>query len=225
MTTESVGGKTRVPLNRDRVLRAGIELADSAGIASFSMRKLGQVLGVEAMSLYNHVANKDDLISGMFDVVMGEIARPSAGSSWKAEVRAAAMSAHEVLSRHPWAAGLMMLPSITSLTRLRWMDAVLGTLRQSGFSAELTHHAWHALDSHIVGFALWIANLPATGAELREMAATFFEAFPIDELPFLAEHAAYHMREPDPEDEGEFAFGLDLILNGLERLRDETDSR
>jgi AcrR family transcriptional regulator len=223
MTTESVGGKTRVPLNRDRVLRAGIELADSAGIASFSMRKLGQVLGVEAMSLYNHVANKDDLISGMFDVVMGEIARPSAGSSWKAEVRAAAMSAHEVLLRHPWAAGLMMLPSVTSLTRLRWMDAVLGTLRQSGFSVELTHHAWHALDSHIVGFALWIANLPATGAELREMAATFFEAFPIDELPFLAEHAAYHMREPDPEDEGEFAFGLDLILNGLERLRDETD--
>jgi AcrR family transcriptional regulator len=225
MTTETVGGETRVPLNRDRVLRAGIELADSAGIASLSMRKLGQALGVEAMSLYNHVANKDDLISGMFDVVMGEIASPSAGSSWKAEVRAAAVSAHHVLLRHPWAAGLMMLPSVTSLTRLRWMDAVLGTLRQSGFSAELTHHAWHALDSHIVGFALWIANLPATGAGLREMAATFFEAFPIDELPFLAEHAAYHMREPDPEDEGEFAFGLDLILNGLERLRDDTESR
>jgi hypothetical protein len=104
------------------------------------------------------------------------------------------------------------------------MDAVLGTLRQSGFSAELTHHSWHALDSHIVGFALWIAGLPATGAELREMAATFFEAFPLDELPFLAEHAAYHMRDPDPKDEGEFAFGLNLILNGLERLRDASDS-
>jgi AcrR family transcriptional regulator len=212
----------RLPLNRDRVLRAAIRLADRGGIDALSMRKLGQALGVEAMSLYNHVANKDDLVSGMFDTVMREIAMPSTGSCWKAEVRSCAMSAHDVLSRHPWAASLVMSPEVTSLARLRWMDAILGVLRQAGFSVELTHHAWHALDSHIVGFALWVASLPATGDELLALASDFITKIPIDDLPYFAEHVEYHIHPPasESESDGEFAFGLDLILDGIERLRD-----
>jgi AcrR family transcriptional regulator len=214
----------RLPLNRDRVLRAAIRLADREGIEGLSMRKLGQALGVEAMSLYNHVANKDDLVSGMFDTVMREIAMPSGDTDWKSSIRAAAISAHDVLQRHTWAGNLVMSPAATSLTRLRWMDAILGVLRQSGFSVELTHHAWHALDSHIVGFTLWVASLPATGDELLALASEFITKIPIDDLPHFAEHVEYHIHPPESatEGDGEFAFGLDLILDGLERLRDSS---
>jgi AcrR family transcriptional regulator len=190
------------------------------------MRKLGQALDVEAMSLYNHVANKEDLVSGMFDLVMQEIAMPSGDTDWKASIRVAAISAHDVLQRHAWAGNLVMSPAATSLTRLRWMDAILGVLRQSGFSVELTHHAWHALDSHIVGFTLWVASLPATGDELLALASEFITKIPIDDLPHFAEHVEYHIHPPESatEGDGEFAFGLDLILDGLERLRDAPKS-
>jgi AcrR family transcriptional regulator len=212
----------RVPLSRDQVLRAALTLADSGGIESLTMRKLGRALGVEAMSLYNHVTNKDDILNGIMQLVLSEVALPPSDADWKAAIRASAISAYEVLLRHPWACNLMMSPAIAAPARLRWIDAVLGTLRQAGFSAELTHHAYHALDSHITGFTLWLASLPALGEELNDIAANFIRDLPVDEYPYMAEHIEYHLRETDEEGEGEFAFGLDLILDGIERMRDQT---
>lgn len=214
--------ESRIPLSRERVLRAAIGLADTGGIESLTMRRLGQVLGVEAMSLYNHVANKDAILNGIVEMVHREIALPSSDADWKTAIRHSAISAHTVLMRHPWACSLMMSAANVSPARLGWMDAILQTLRESGFSAELTHHAYHALDSHIVGFTLWIVSLPALGDDLKELAADFLRDFPCDQYPYLAEHIDYHVTEPSrgDDEEGEFEFGLDLILDGIERMRD-----
>jgi len=214
----------RLPLSRDRVLRAAITLADTGGIASLTMRRLAQDLGVEAMSLYNHVANKDDILNRIIELVFSEVAVPSGDDDWKPAIRASAISAHGVFMRHPWAAGLMMSARGAQRSRIRWMEAVLGTLQQGGFSADLTHHAYHALDSHIIGFTLWLVSLPAVGEDLKDMAATFVQKTPLDDYPYLLEHIELHLAEPSdpsPDDEGEFAFGLDLILDGIERLRDQ----
>ena len=211
----------RAPLTRERVLRAAIGLADEAGIESLSMRKLGQELGVEAMSLYNHVANKDDILNAIVDMVVSEIELPSRESDWKAAIRRSALSAYEVLLRHPWAASLMLSSSsAVSQPRLRYMDALLGTLREAGFSAETTDHAYHALDSHIMGFTLWVVGMNlGSDDDLAALATNFLRDFPRDRMPHLAEHIEQHLKPRNPEDEGEFAFGLDLILDGLERLR------
>jgi AcrR family transcriptional regulator len=201
------------------VLRAAIDLADQGGITALTMRKLAQELGVEAMSLYYYVAKKDDLLAGMVDLVVREMELPSMGDDWKAALRKSAISAHDVLVRHAWACGLMM--SVQDGTaRLRWMDAVLRCLREAGFSTELTHHAYHALDSHITGFTLWQLSFPFEAEQLADVAATFLRELPVDEYPYLAEHVEWHLTETRDDDEGEFAFGLDLILDGLERMRD-----
>lgn len=212
----------RHPLTRERVLQAALVLADRDGLESLSMRKLGQQLGVEAMSLYNHVANKDDIIRGIFDLVVSGIELPPEGVDWKTAIRQSTVSAHLTLRSHPWACGLIMVPNMTSEGRLRWMDAILRCLREAGCSVELTHHAYHALDSHIVGFTLWQTGLPASGDDLRELAASMVEQPPFSELPYLVEHMRYHIDEPHltPEYEGtSFEFGLDLILHGVDRLR------
>ncbi|MBA4169773.1 MAG: TetR/AcrR family transcriptional regulator C-terminal domain-containing protein [Chloroflexi bacterium] len=210
----------RVPLSRARVLEAAIGLADEAGIGSLTMRRLAQVLGVEAMTLYYYVSNKDDILNGMVDIVVAEIELPTPDTDWKAAIRRTAISAYEVLQLHPWAASLMLSSSGVSHARLRYMDAVLGSLRQAGFSAEMTDHAYHALESHIIGFTLWVVGMNLGSQEdLAGLAADFLRDLPRDELPYLAEHVEQHMKERDPEDEGEFAFGLDLILDGLERTR------
>ncbi len=204
------------------MLHAAITLADKGGIEALSMRKLGQELGVEAMSLYNHVANKQDLLAGIVDVVASEIEVPSDGDDWKAAIRHGAMSAHAVLLRHRWAASLMMRVTSGSPARLRWHEGVLRTLREAGFSADLTHHAYHALESHIMGFTLWQVSLPfETRAELLDMAQGFLREFPADDHPYLLEHMQQHLGESSPAGRTEFEFGLDLILDGLERLRDE----
>ena len=209
----------RVPLSRERVLRAAIGLADEGGIESLSMRKLGQRLGVEAMSLYYHAANKDDILDGIVDIVVSEIDVPSGGGDWKAAMRASAISAHEVLLRHPWAASLILSGPTVRPARLRYMDSILGCLREAGFSAEMTDHAYHALDSHIMGFTLWQVGISVGLARLGSV-ATFLQEFSVDQYPYLAEHIEQHLRERSPDDEGEFEFGLDLILDGLERIRD-----
>ena len=211
---------SRAPLSRERVLRAAIDLADEAGIESLSMRKLGQALGVEAMSLYNHVANKDDILNGMVDIVVSEFELPSPGTEWKAAIRGIAISAHDVLVRHPWAASLMLSSTGASPARWRYMNTILGCLREAGLSADLTDHAYHALDSHITGFTLWQVQIQIDPEKLPDMAATFLRELPGDEYPYLVEHVHQHLKEPSPEDEGAFAFGLDLILDGLERIRD-----
>ncbi len=214
------GAAPRVPLSRDRVLRAAIALADAGGIESLSMRKLAQALGVEAMSLYYYVAKKDDLLDGIVDLVVSEFELPADGADWKAAIRKSAISAHEVLLRHRWACSLMMSSPGVSPARIRYMESLLRCLRQGGFSAELTCHAYHALDSHIVGFTLWELTFPADSQELADIAASFLRELPVDEYPYLAEHIEQHLTGSSPDEEGEFEFGLDLILDGLERLRD-----
>jgi AcrR family transcriptional regulator len=210
----------RLPLSRERVLLAAIRLADEAGFESLTMRKLGQELGVQAMSLYNHVANKDDMRDGIVELVMSEIEVPSDEEDWKPAIRGSAVSAHEVLLRHPWACNALMATTTVSAARLRWMEAILRTFREAGFSAELTHHAYHALDSHITGFTLWRANMPfETHEELVGLAEAFLRELPADRYPYFAEHAQWHIRESSADDPSEFEFGLDLILDGLERLR------
>ena len=219
-TRTDASAEPRTPLTRDRVLHAAIVLADTDGIEALTMRRLGQALGVEAMSLYNHVANKEDILNGIAEIVFSEISLPS-GDDWKAELRKSAVSAHDVFRRHPWSPGLAMSPDNVSPTRMAWMEAVLRTLRQAGFSPELACHAYHAYDSHITGFTLWLANIPVTGQALRELAVDFLQTIDTDRLPYVAEHIEQHTKPPRERDKGAFAFGLDLILDGLERMRDD----
>src|SRR5579872_3215856 len=144
----------RKPLSRDRILAAGVAIADADGIDALSMRKLGQQLGFEAMSLYNHVANKNDLLDGMLDLVLAEM-EPPAADGGLAAIRASALSAHAALRRHPWAAHLLMAPARVRPARLAFMNGLLAALRNAGFSAETTYHAYHVIDAHIIGFSLW----------------------------------------------------------------------
>jgi AcrR family transcriptional regulator len=210
----------RAPLNRDRVLQAGVALADEAGIDSLSMRRLGEALGVEAMSLYNHVANKSDLVDGMIDVVFGEIELPRDEPDWRAAMRRRAISARRVLGRHPWAIGRMESRRSPGPATLRHHDAVLGCLRGAGFSIELTAHAYSVLDSYIYGFALQEASLPfRSGEESAEVAQQIMERFPPDAYPHLTELAVQHVLKPGYDYGNEFQIGLDFILDALERAR------
>ena len=212
--------KARVPLTRERVLRAGLALADEHGLEGLSMRKLAQALGVEAMSLYNHVANKDDLVDGMIELVAAEMDSPPEGVHWKDAMRQSALSGHHILMRHPWAAALWMSPREVTPLRLQQGDAELRCLRDAGFSPDLTYHAFHVLQSHILGFTLYLLSFRFDVADLPTIAAKFLRDFPADEYPYLAEHIQQHM-EPSEERSGTFEFGLDLVLDSLERLRDE----
>ena len=213
----------RAPLSRDGVLRAAVALADGSGLRTLTMRKLGEAVGVEAMSLYNHVANKDDLLDGMVDLVFSEIQLPSAGVDWKTAMRRRAVSAREVLSRHPWAIALMDSRTSPGPATLRHHDAVIGSLREGGFSIELAAHAFSALDSYIYGFALQETSLPFDSAEeSAEVAQMILQQLPADRYPHLAELTVQHVLQPGYDYGDEFAFGLDLILDGLDRARSAT---
>ena len=212
--------KPRLPLSRERVLSAAVSLADEGGIESLSMRKLAQKVGVEAMTLYYYVANKDDILDGIVDLVVGEIETPDKGADWKAALRKSAISAHQVLLRHPWACGLMMSPARVRPARLRFMDSVLGSLREAGLSAKLTYLAYHAFDSHLLGFTLWEIGYSAGMAEPPKFISNFLEMLPT-EYPNVAQHAQQHLTESSPDDLSEFEFGLDLILDGFEKMRDQ----
>jgi AcrR family transcriptional regulator len=212
----------RIPLSRERVLRAGVAFADANGVASLSMRKLGEVLGVEAMSLYNHVANKDDLLDGMVDLVFSEIDLPSGGGDWKTAMRTRAQSARQALGRHPWAIALMSSRTSPGSATLRHHDAVIGSLRTAGFSIDLAAHAFSALDSYIYGFALQEATLPLgeTEEETAEVARMMVQQFPRELYPHLYEFTIEHVLKPGYDYSAEFEFGLDLILDGLQKLHD-----
>jgi AcrR family transcriptional regulator len=209
---------TRTPLSRERVLRAGVALADESGIESLTMRRLGEALGVEAMSLYNHVASKEALLDGMVDVVFSEIELPTAGTGWRSAMRRRAISAREVLARHPWAITLMESRRSPGPANLRHHDAVVGCLREAGFPVALTAHAYSLLDSYIYGFALQEASLPFnTPQETAEVAQTIMAEFPAEAYPHLSELAVQHVLQPGYDFGDEFEFGLELILDGLER--------
>jgi len=200
------------------VLLAAVELADASGIDALSMRKLGEAVGVEAMSLYNHVANKDDLLDGMIDVVFGEIDLPPAGSDWKTAMRQRAISTRQVLSRHLWASRLMNSRTSPGPATLQHLDAVLGSLREAEFSVQMAAHALSVIDSYIYGFVLQEASLPFdTEQESAEVTQSIMSQFAAEQYPHLTEMAVEHVLQPGYDYGDEYGFGLDLILDGLER--------
>ena len=210
---------SRAPLSRERILQAALELVDEGGIESLSMRKLGQKLGYEAMSLYNHVANKDDVIDGILDLVLAEGEPPAKGKDWDAAIRESAISVHAALRHHPWACTLVMAPSHIRSARLEYMNALLGRLREAGFSPDETYNAYHVLDGHIFGYSLYETSHSYSDEDAAEFEASVDEFLPADTYPHLNEHAWQHLTDGPHREASAFELGLDLILDGLKKMR------
>jgi len=207
---------SREPLSRQRALASAVALADAEGIGSLTMRRLAQELGVEAMSLYHHVANKDDILDGMVDMVFGEIDLPSEGTEWKTAMRERARSARAAMTRHPWAISIMESRSSPGPATLRHHDAVLGSCRSAGFSVEMAAHAFSLLDSYIYGFVLQEVNLPFDDTDnLEEVVESMMMPFSADDYPHLVELTTQHILQPGYSYGNEFEYGLGLILDSL----------
>jgi AcrR family transcriptional regulator len=222
MATPSIQrAKPRRRLSRERVLHAAIAHADAGGLEALTMRQLAEMLQVAPMALYRHVANRDDLIDAMIDVVFSEIGLPSGGADWKTAMRERAMSLRNVLARHRWAIGLMESRKRPGPANLRHHDAVIGKLRAAGFDIGMVAHAYSLLDGYIYGFAMTKMNLPFdTSTEVAEVAQNMLEPFPANEYPNLVEFITEHAMKPGYDYGDEFEYGLDLILAGLEKDRD-----
>jgi AcrR family transcriptional regulator len=209
---------TRARLSRERVLKAAVALADSGGLEALTMRRLGEDLGVEAMSLYKHVANKDDLLDGMVDLVFAEIHLPEPDGEWRTAMRERAVSARAALVGHPWATPMMQSRTAPGPATLHHHDTVIGTLRAAGFSVDLAAHAFSALDAYIYGFALQQRALPFdTLEQAQEVGRQMFARMPPGTYPHLTELTLEHILQPGYDYGDEFAYGLDLVLDGLDR--------
>jgi AcrR family transcriptional regulator len=207
-------------LSRERVLQAAVAHADAGGLEALTMRTLAQLLEVAPMALYRHVANKEDLIDAMVDVVFSEIGVPAGGGDWKTAMRRRAISVRDALSRHPWAIGLMESRRTPGPANLRHHDAVIGRLRATGFDVEGAAHVYSLLDSYIYGFALTKMNLPfETSEDVGEVAESMLQPYPANEYPNLVEFLSEHVMKPGYDYGDEFEYGLDVILDGLERAR------
>jgi len=221
--TVQVDALRRVPLSRDRVLRAAVALADDAGIESLSMRKLAQELRVVPMALYKHVSNKDELLDGMVDVVVGEIDPPPSGTDWKTAIRQRVLSARGALLRHPWTSRVIESRTDPSPMVLEYMDSMIGMFRAGGFSIDLTHHAMHAMGSRLLGFTQELyddsvdLDPEATAVMVQQMAGKYPH---IIEMLVAITHDEASVVGQGCDDQFEFEFALDLMLDGLERLRD-----
>lgn len=203
------------PLSRDRVLDGAVALADEIGMDAFTIRKLADAIDVKPMTIYHHLPNKEAIVDGMVDRVFAEIESPPAGVDWKEAMRLRARSARHVLARHPWATPLMESRTSPGPATLEHHDAVLGCLRQAGFSIQMTAHAYALIDAYIYGFALQEANLPATGgADMAAVAAGISVTF-AGRYPHLMELTVDHVLKPGYDFSNEFEFGLSLILDGL----------
>lgn len=223
-----IDAQTRAPLSRERVLRAAVALADQGGVESISMRKIAQELGVVPMALYKHLSNKEELLDGMVDAVMGEINDvvgeiDAPSGDWKAGLRRRVLSAREILLRHPWAPRLMESRTNISLASMRYYDSLIGLLREAGFSIDLTHHALHALGSRALGFT---QELYDDSEELDSDAMEMLLQM-AGEYPHITEMVAGISHDEETtlgwcDDQVEFEFALDLLLDGLERLRDSS---
>lgn len=205
---------TRLSLDRDQILKAALELADGGGIEAVTMRKLGQALGFEAMSLYHYFPKKDDVINGILDLVLATIQPPSSMGEWDVAIRTSALSVHRALMRHPWASAPLLSTRRVRPARRRYADSVLARLSGAGFSAETRYHAYLTLEAHTFGFALWQTSSAANSADVVSALAQV-----ADEFPYLYELAIQHHTDGPYLDEGSFEFGLDLILDGLRRMR------
>ncbi|MDA3950102.1 MAG: TetR/AcrR family transcriptional regulator C-terminal domain-containing protein [Spirochaeta sp.] len=208
----------RARLSRDRVLETALRIADRDGLETLSMRNLAAELGVKAMSLYNHVANKDAIIDGIVDRVVTEIELPPRSTDWKEAMRRRAHSAHRVLLRHRWATGAIVSRVNAGPGMLRYVDATVGCLHDAGFSYEMADHIWNAMDSYIYGFTLQELNFPFRPDEHASAAREFLPQIAPGEYPdFVA--LARLVAEEKHTGVHDFAFGLNLILDGLERHR------
>ena len=229
MTTQAEA-KPRIPLSRERVLAAAVELADEEGIEALSMRRLGQALGVQAMSLYNHVANKDEILDGVVDTVMGELEDELGGfdvpaGDWKPNLRARILAARRVMLRHKWAPGVIETRTTISPLMMRYFDGLLGIMIEGGFTYDLGHHAMHAFGSRALGFDQELFEPDDDVAQTESEVEAMMEQM-ADQLPY-ATAMLMEISHDDPEDETlgwcddqtEFEFALDLVLDGLERRR------
>ena len=229
-TSTDLSAERRIPLSKERVLTAAVALADEGGIESLTMRKLAHELGVEAMSLYNHVANKEDILDGIVDSIASEIEEsvggfdaPADGSDWQAAVRKRILTAREVMLRHPWAPGVLETRTTMSPVMLRYFDSLLGLVREGGFSYDLAHHGMHTLGTRALGFSHELFE-PGDAEEADEEAMLMLKRM-ADQIPYVVEMMTEIVHDdPDTtlgwcDDQTEFEFSLDLILGGLERLR------
>jgi len=220
MATQAVSRREpRSRLSRERIVRAAITHADDGGLEALSMRKLAEELEVAPMALYRHVANKDDLIDGMVDIIFSEIGPPSSGADWKTAMRQRAISVREALSSHRWAVGLMESRTNPGPANLRHHDAVLGTLRAAGFDIAMAAHAYSLLDSYIYGFAMTQMNLPFDASDVADVAQSMLRPFPVNEYPNLVEIMTQHVMKPGYDYGDEFDYGLNVVLDGLEKAR------
>ncbi len=218
-----VKSSKRVPVTRERAVVSAIALADADGLSALTMRNLAEALGVEAMSLYHHVANKEDLLDGMIDSVFSEIEIPPEDVDWKAGMSRRSNSVRAVLLRHPWAIGVMESRTSPGPSILRHHDAVIGCLRNGGFSVPMTAHAFALVDSYVYGFVLQEVNLPFNdGDNVGEFVEEVVPQMSIGDYPHLIELTVEHVMKPGYRFGDEFAFGLDLILDGLDRAARST---
>ena len=222
MAREAREAPERTRLTRDRVLRAAVELADTAGIESLSMRRLASELHVVPMALYKHVANKEELLDGMVDLVIGEIDPPAREADWKHALRQRILSARRALLRHPWARRALETRTNPTPTVLAYQNSMIGLFREAGFSLDLTHHVLHAIGSRIFGFTQELyEDSSIANQEPAEIPPEIVQAF-----PYIGEIARFISHDPDSvvgaagcDDQFEFEFALDLLLDGIERLR------
>ena len=214
--------RAREPLTKERILRAAVALVDVGGVESLSMRRIAQELGVVPMALYKHVANKDEMLDGMVDVVVGEIDPPLEGADWKTAIRDRVLSARRALLRHPWASRVIESRTAPTPTVIGYMDEMIGILRKGGFSVDLTHHAMHAIGSRALGFSQELFDdTPDDPPEIQAIAAQqMAEAYPyISEMAAAISHDDASVVGQGCDDQFEFEFALDLMLDGLEALR------
>jgi AcrR family transcriptional regulator len=208
----------RPRLSRERVLLSAVAVADAGGIASLTIRSLAAELGVKPMSVYHHVANKEEILDGIVDLVFAEIELPTIGGEWHEEMRRRAASAREAMRRHPWAIGLVETRTSPGPATLKHHDAVIGTLRGAGFSIVMTAHAFALIDAYVYGFALSEATLPINGPEtVTEVAEQMMTFFTAEDYPHLLEFSMEHVMKPGYDYGQEFEFGLEVVLDGLAR--------
>ncbi|MDQ1711649.1 MAG: hypothetical protein QOE45_1099 [Frankiaceae bacterium] len=213
----------RAPLSRERVLRGAVAVADAGGLAGLTIRSLAQELGVKPMAVYHYVANKGEILDGIVDIVFGEIELPVPGGEWRAEIQRRAVSARQVLRRHPWAIGLLESRTTPGSATLHHHDTIIGTLRGAGFSVEMTAHAYALLDSYVYGFALQEASLPFDGPDtVADVAEPMMQGFPAGEYPHLVELATEYVLKPGYDFGNEFEFGLGVILDALSKSLPDT---
>ena len=211
----------RMPLSRDRVVATALHLADRDGVAGLSMRRIAAELGVEAMSLYHHVANKEAILAALVDAVVTEYHLPRVGAPWRQEIERRSVTAREALHRHPWAVPLMDSNAQAGMALIRDHDAVIGCLRAAGFSLTLTAHVFAVVDAHLYGFVSHELTLPFDpGADLTRMADDMAASLPFAELPHFAEFVTEVALQPGYDFGNEFGWGLELILDAIEQRRE-----